>query len=269
MPALSNHNFGIIGRCIYCGSTQDLTTEHIIPYGLGGKSILQKASCKKCAAITSQFEKEVLRETFFDFRNSMNFPTRNKKNRPEKILLKIETNDGESKELYLLPDEHPSLLLMIEFEEPGILVGRKDNSLNVIASSLHGNPEKLGKFKDKYNVKSITSSTEYNQSFARLLAKIAYGYTIGIHSLKNLEQSYVVPYILDRHKNGISNYVGTAKDKIIDGRGIDHQVTFTYNQEGGILARIKLFAAFETPEYLVIVGNLTKEAWNSIQLSKN
>src|SRR5262245_13876737 len=40
-----------IGKCIYCGSVDDLTTEHIIPKGLAGGWTLNEASCRRCAAI--------------------------------------------------------------------------------------------------------------------------------------------------------------------------------------------------------------------------
>lgn len=49
-----------IGKCIYCGSTDNLTREHVVPRGLGGPWLLLKASCKKCARITSDFEGGVL-----------------------------------------------------------------------------------------------------------------------------------------------------------------------------------------------------------------
>jgi len=36
-----------IGKCIYCGSTEALSDEHIIPLGLNGAWILEQASCKR------------------------------------------------------------------------------------------------------------------------------------------------------------------------------------------------------------------------------
>jgi len=53
--------FASQGACIYCGSSDDLTDEHVVPYGLGGKMILPKSSCRRCAMITGQFEGKVLR----------------------------------------------------------------------------------------------------------------------------------------------------------------------------------------------------------------
>ena len=55
------------GACIYCGATDAaLSDEHVVPYGLGGSHVLRKASCCRCAAITSKFERKVMRELWGD-----------------------------------------------------------------------------------------------------------------------------------------------------------------------------------------------------------
>ena len=97
MSGVENHDFGSVGKCIYCGAESELTTEHIIPFGLGGKSILHGASCKKCAAITSKFERDVLKGTYNDFRISWDFPSRKKKERPKTLILNVEPNEGEKR----------------------------------------------------------------------------------------------------------------------------------------------------------------------------
>jgi 5-methylcytosine-specific restriction endonuclease McrA len=51
-----NDKYSNVNRCIYCGTLENLTDEHIIPYGLGGRSILPKASCSECSNITTNFE---------------------------------------------------------------------------------------------------------------------------------------------------------------------------------------------------------------------
>lgn len=83
----------LIGRCIYCGAQPSaeyaLSDEHIFPYGLGGKQMLLKASCSKCADITSRFEGKVQREDLLGLRTAAGFPTRHKKDRPKTLKLKI------------------------------------------------------------------------------------------------------------------------------------------------------------------------------------
>ena len=88
-------NLWKIGYCIYCGTRErPLSKEHIIPYGLGGVWILGEASCDKCATITSEFEMDVLRNTFGPFRISSILPTRQKKERPDSFTLSLIRHDG-------------------------------------------------------------------------------------------------------------------------------------------------------------------------------
>lgn len=48
------------GECIYCRAKDvDLTDEHILPYFIGGTHIIKDASCKRCAKITSKFERDI------------------------------------------------------------------------------------------------------------------------------------------------------------------------------------------------------------------
>src|SRR5947209_7136061 len=50
-----------VGRCIYCGSTESLGREHIIPLALNGTAVLPKSTCDGCTRITGEFEQDVLR----------------------------------------------------------------------------------------------------------------------------------------------------------------------------------------------------------------
>lgn len=75
----------LIGQCIYCRTTElPLTDEHTVPFGFNGNCILYKASCIACAAITSKFERIVLRDTLFAARDALNTKTRNSKEREKK-----------------------------------------------------------------------------------------------------------------------------------------------------------------------------------------
>lgn len=47
VPAKSR--FLPVGYCIYCGSTDELGDEHIVPYGLSGDAVIPKGSCAVCA----------------------------------------------------------------------------------------------------------------------------------------------------------------------------------------------------------------------------
>ncbi|MDX2004323.1 MAG: hypothetical protein SFU83_03510 [Meiothermus sp.] len=109
-----------INQCIYCGITKDLTDEHIIPYGLLGTSYLPKASCKKCAKITGDFERIVQREFLGSFRVSHDFPSRNKRKKKRPESLPITVNE---KKIQLPLSEYPATLILLDFAEPSYFSG--------------------------------------------------------------------------------------------------------------------------------------------------
>jgi hypothetical protein len=74
-----------VGQCISCRARDEtLSDEHIVPFGLSGPWVLERASCAKCARITSAFERSVLKDTRIVARATMGLPTR----RPTAISMK-------------------------------------------------------------------------------------------------------------------------------------------------------------------------------------
>lgn len=49
LPSHTEKIYQPVNVCIYCGGTGALSDEHIIPFGLGGRWVLPKASCAECA----------------------------------------------------------------------------------------------------------------------------------------------------------------------------------------------------------------------------
>lgn len=58
---LAKLSYPPVGHCIYCSGTDNLTREHIVPFGLNRNAVLPAASCARCRQITSAFEFQVLR----------------------------------------------------------------------------------------------------------------------------------------------------------------------------------------------------------------
>jgi len=81
-----------IGKCIYCGSEENLTDEHVVPYGLNGPWKLLKASCANCSKITSVFERFVLRSQFMLPRAALKLPKYHPKKRPKEFSFEVERN---------------------------------------------------------------------------------------------------------------------------------------------------------------------------------
>ena len=80
---IQDRQFEGCGRCIYCGAdgrTNKLHKEHIIPFALGGRTIIKNANCTECRRLTHEVDTHLARMVFGDFRIMRAFKrgTRNK-----------------------------------------------------------------------------------------------------------------------------------------------------------------------------------------------
>jgi len=251
---------GRVGKCIYCGKTDvPLQTEHIVPYGLNGPWELLDSSCQKCAAITSSFERDVLRNSLIVPRVALNFPTRRKHKRPKLFPLCVTSNGKE--EITKVPiHEHFGIMMFIISETPAYLDGRPYEKGVSIKGSIQvqvsGPP--IAELAKKYKGKSISINVTWQgNSFERLLAKIAYGFSVAFFGINRLEKAYVIPAILGE-KDDIGRWVGCAPDMQLSVGKFLHEINLAViNNE--LIVRVKLFALYDVPEYLVVVGRLKED----------
>ena len=247
-----------IGECIYCGSKTNLTREHIVPYGLGCPSewVLYEGSCQACARITSAFERDVLKEYFREPRATLGLPTYRKKNRPKSVHLQL-LRGRQSFTVSLPAGECPTLIIMPHFRVPACM-GNYDykSGVMVVGSSLHGSSdmkERLARL--DANGFSVSRSGVL-VSFARMLAKIAYGMSIlefGLHAFKEV---FVLPCILGQ-KDDAGQWVGCSGEPAIvpDVGKLLHRIE-VISENSVVSVLIRLFANYKTPVYLVLVGSL-------------
>jgi hypothetical protein len=245
-----------IGRCVYCGSTDSLTDEHIVPRGLKGPWQLLKGSCKACNQITSAFERSVLRKQFILPRAALGLPTYHPKNRPQEFSFEVE-KDGHTEKIVLPVTACPPVFTMLALEKPGYIenYNYKEGVIMVKGYSLHG-PSQT-KLKKKLGIEGIsykTSSSGYR--FGQMLAKIAYGMVILAYGSDALEECYVLPCILGQ-KDDAGYWVGSSGKHVstMPAESVLHRVFLTKSRKE-VSALIRLFANYQTPEYLVIVGKL-------------
>jgi hypothetical protein len=115
------HHKIVVGRCIYCGTTDEpLYKEHIVPYSLGGSWVLHKASCPKCEAITREFEHCVTSEQVLVIRTVENLPTRRKEKRPKTLPLKV-TKTGREENIECPIDMYPMMLILELYLPPAYI----------------------------------------------------------------------------------------------------------------------------------------------------
>ena len=126
MLSANVNRFGSIGQCVYCGSKDGLSDEHIVPFGLNGNLILEKVSCPACARITSETELRVLRGFMHRARTVGGFRTRRPKQRPEKIPLVLVT--GKCKKSIDLPVPSATAFLQLSVLKRAAEVSGKSES---------------------------------------------------------------------------------------------------------------------------------------------
>jgi hypothetical protein len=186
-----------VGVCIYCGSTDELTDEHVVPLGLGGRYVLPDSSCRKCAIITGEIERRVLRGFMLDARTAGRLPTRRPTKRPQTLPIEVERN-GIAEVLNLAPEDHPGILLLPILEPPGFSTGREHREgVNICGYQSTYFGKEPAEVARNLCVKSLKVTTDWDATaFARMLAKIAYSYAVTIVGLLPRAYSPILPLIL-------------------------------------------------------------------------
>lgn len=200
-----------IGRCIYCGSTDALEKEHILPFGLSGTAILLKASCRGCASITGATEQTLLRGSFWPVRIFRNLKSRKKhKDAPSTFPVTI-VRDGRDEIVQLAVEKLPILLHFPIFLPPAY-ISKSGLKAGITLAGLatvkfDRDPGETGQ--------SLGSSIlrfndqQHPVEFARVIAKIGYAFAVAEGATADLDgEPLVVPAIIDR-PNDIGQWVGT------------------------------------------------------------
>lgn len=248
------------GACIYCRrSGLTLTDEHVVPYFIGGKHVIIKASCLDCADITKRFEQEVARELWGDARISYNAPSRRKKTRQSHIILPGRTL--EEQPLSIPYNEYPAPMIFYGMGKAGILQGldeATDVSLKWQVKYI-ADDTKIKMFEKKYPGRLVAKFKHVPESFGRLIAKIGYGQVLCSLDPSDFEP-ICLPYIIGSKKN-VSFIVGSGRDtvaKSTPGIGYFMGTVFIDDESNAlILAEIRLLGDNGTPTYHVVIGTVS------------
>lgn len=254
-----------VNECIYCGAKPgpecSLSDEHVIPYGLNGTLLLPKASCQSCAQVTGEFERRCLRDGFGLYRAKREFRTRRKQHPDEIEVISSVPADKRSRRLVSVRDV-PLVLAMPLYPAPSIASGveswRAGKPIEVWVRAPRGAPRVFGDSGMKLTVPMYP--------FARMLAKIAYGFYVTLYDYPQRRgwREHCYPEIVDIIlKEGIepSHLVGCDCSRVpfdpefnINGHKVQSCNLVRANKPALLAYRIQLFASENTPLYLVVVG---------------
>jgi hypothetical protein len=268
---IQGRKYDAIGRCIYCGSdggADGLSDEHIVPYSLGGHAALKRASCRACAAITSEIELYLGRHIFHQLRSHVRAPSRRKlpSALPATVIV-----DGQETTIELAVDDHPFALMLPTWDYPGIMRQVQPSSdfpqTNVRAYNfMPANfRETLGVADDATDpVVRVGPGTIDNIKFARAITKIAFCHAVARYGVDGFRHLTAPDIILGKYP-WVPYFVGSDPDEPPPPhpRKVRHLVelaTMT-GREGLRLceAKVRLFADSGTPEhgmpiYRVVMG---------------
>lgn len=244
--------------CIYCGSTVQLSREHILAYALGGTTTIPRGSCEECRKITHKFETDVLRGPMQMVRYIQGMPSGTKhKDVSETIPVKVTVN-GNEVNIDAQRNEAPILLPFPIFELPGYLdPGSSQLKLTgVVTGSFGADPNDFAKKNGAQRIELKVIGIDA-VAFARMVAKIAYAYAYAHDQLQRLKNKAELVRAMLYETNTIGRYVGTVPDPYKKYPGQQHRILIHVMPEHRVLySTVQLFSSAGAPSYIVVLGTL-------------
>jgi hypothetical protein len=255
-PAQHVHSTDV-GHCIYCGSVDNLTKEHIIPSGAGGFYTLIGGSCGACADITKKFEQDCLQRWFGPLRVRLGLAShrRPKAKRPTSIKLStVKRFTGQPTSRVLDRNDHPTPLTGVVFDHPGILTGSRPTYYRgdfCVALNMDHAKEQIP------SDELLALDVPHPHSLCRTLAKVAYGFSIR-SGLEGLFKPLVIDLILGKEGEIGTYLVGgqTVVPPPEKGQNFHWVQAHALKSSDTIylVKGVRLFAVLGAPVYYVVVG---------------
>lgn len=240
-----------VGRCIYCGvpaefsGPKGLNDEHIIPYSIGGESVLPQASCCFCSDESHAFEGR--------FANMLEGPRAHfhwqsrKRKRPSHLEVWSPSTGAVSVPI----SDHPPSIILPLFQPPGILSGRApDAPFKCTGVGVYYPPEADQRLR-RFPGQSASLRFRTND-ICRTLAKIAHAFTVAELTLDGFD-----PLLTDIIFEKTEHY-GYLVGNGLRLSGVDHSLhKLRYAKVNGlIVVAIRLYAKYQTPPFAVVSGRL-------------
>lgn len=246
-----------VGHCIYCGATNQLSDEHIIPYGLSGVEVLPKASCADCARETCKFEQEVLRGPMRAARIHRRLKSRTKHTEGPLTQRATLIRESGEEEIDLPLSEYPILLHFPTFAQPGHLIGRFGTGITMtgMVTVLFGPTPEAVALKHGAREIRFPNSPMKPIAYARMIAKIGLGFAVAGGFLTSIEGTSPVASCIHGSSDDVGQWVFTDGSDPIRIPGYLHRIQM-HHMNGFLIAEVHLFADSCAPRYGVVLGKL-------------
>lgn len=265
LPIQASMQHPIIGSCIYCGSKSKLSDEHVLPYGLGGKLVLKKASCVDCARVTARLEERLLRGQWWPYRKILGVKTRSgtyPKYRPVHLVPLL----GEKRSVQVLSDDYP-VVIFFEFDTPSLLANKlrpeTPFAKSAFIKQIRPNPSRIledGALRALLPWEKVEYPMNFESSdILRLVAKIAHGYAIHQNGLAACKD-YFLPKLILGNGDGALTHVGGCSSELLKPKLHGNELNSIFASVRGDfqIVNIQFFRDFgdAPPIYEAIVGTI-------------
>jgi HNH endonuclease len=251
-----------VGVCIYCGATENLSDEHILPYGLGGNLVLAESSCPKCSAITASLEQYLLRGHWWPYRRKLGFQTRRPKQQPPDRPITLVRLGGEEIPGVIPIEDYP-FVIFFQFAKPTVLSGRvtDDEPSGQAAMKLISEmPQRIiidGKSVLLRQTDQVRYDMEFDASYvARFLAKVGHAYLISRRGFTKVDDYFLPEFILGKTR-GIGTYVGGISSDLqigtLPGGGIHRLMDRRQGEFLSVYVQLFVDKGDPTPVYEIVV----------------
>lgn len=253
-----------VGECIYCGATEGLTREHIVPLSLNGHDELGEASCHACMKVTSAIENHLARGCWWPHRRRLGMTSRRPKEQPE-FFAGVYSPDDEPEDVDVLP-EHYTSLVFPDFGRPSMVFGERGaqykGAPGILAVATKPGPIRVVR-KNGRRLHRPDSRVKLNvnlniDTFVRFLAKVALAKAIGVYGIEKFKELYLRDIVLGT-LDEVNSYIGRASSLLNgDLPGLDYFRVQAFTRRAHVHVYIQCFAdsGIETPIYEAVVGVL-------------
>jgi hypothetical protein len=189
----------------------------------------------------------------------MQLPTRNKRNRPKGLDIGVERN-GQKDELIIPIHKHPTTLFLPRFKKPACWDNREyTKGIDIVGMYIYQvDLPSLQQFAAETGVEKVIYTVTFNSyggglSFARLLAKIAYGFAVANYGNALIDNNYLTSAILGK-SDDTGKWIGCMRESPARPNHL-HYIELR-EIKNNIWAKLNLFAMFKdkVPEYAICIA---------------
>lgn len=215
--------------------------------------MLPKASCSDCANVTKRFEQTCARQIFGPLRVRLGMPTRNKRERPEKLPVPIRDANGTWRRVMVNPQNYPGHFIGARLPPPGIFRGVEPSEV------FEGSLVTLSWDREILRIANGAGTRVELQrlafgAFCRLLTKIAHGFAISQIGVGSF--THFLPDLILGRSNYFPHVMGgdpVSSVRPPRNRHLELQLNKLENTNY-LFVTIRLFCFLDTPQYAVVVG---------------